>query len=131
MVATLFAAVAAGAAWWSARASAAAVEHAERDRRVERLVERRARFESMRAALIRFSDKDSIPNMEEARFVVHSGIPLREEHEFPQLTRFHEVTLMINEVPTQEEAWEAAERALGEVGGEITRLDQQIAKLES
>lgn len=38
---------------------------------------------------------------------------------------------MLNDVPTQEEAQEAAENALGEVEREITRLDQEIARLEA
>lgn len=130
MLATLLAAVAAVAAWWSASASAAAVKHAERDRKVERLKERRTRFESMRAALVRFYDDGSLANLEEARFSMAYGIPLQEGHEFSQSTYFHELVLLINDVPTDREAEEAAERAIREVEREIVRLDEEIAKLE-
>lgn len=120
-------ALAAGAAWRSAKASARAVRETQRDRRLERLVERRARFEAMRVALIRFNEANVSGRMgafHDARLALQAHLPLLEGHDFPQATYFLEA-IGPHEIHS-DESREVASNAIGEMEQEIIRLDEAI-----
>jgi hypothetical protein len=131
VVAAVFTAVAAVAAWRSAGASLKAVRLSELERKVEHLEQLRGRFERARAALVALRDADVKSRLEALRAARHAidlELPLGHRHDYPQASYFLSTVFGPEEVHSKESR-ETVERTIDEMDKNVTKIDDELYAL--